>query len=66
MIIAGIVAVTWLTVSYYTIPTSGILGIGYAWLGAQVLLACYTSIRIRYWTKWKNEQISSNAVTTDL
>lgn len=66
MIIAGFVAITWLTISYYTIPISGIIGIGYAWLGTQVLLAGYTSIRIRYWTKWKNGQISSDAVSIDL
>lgn len=66
MIIAGFVAVTWLTASYYTIPTTGIIGIGYAWLGIQVLLAGYTSIRIIFWTKWKNKQISDIAVNVDL
>jgi O-antigen/teichoic acid export membrane protein len=66
MIISGFVAVTWLTASYYTIPTIGIVGIGYAWLGIQVLLAGYTSIRIIFWTKWKNKQISDIAVNVDL
>lgn len=66
MIIAGFVAITWLAASFYFIPTIGIISIGYSWLGTQVLLAGYTSIRISYWTKWKNEHINSSAVNIDL
>ncbi len=41
IIIRGIVAIIVLLASYLIMPTSGILGIGYAWLGAQVVLSIY-------------------------
>ncbi len=41
IIIRGIVAIIVLLTSYLIMPTSGIIGIGYAWLGAQVVLAIY-------------------------
>ena len=66
IIITGFVAITSLTASYYFIPIIGTPAIGYSWLGTQLLLAGYSSIRISYWTKKKNEHINSDAVSIDL
>ena len=41
IIIRGLIAITVLLASYLIMPTSGIIGIGYAWLGAQGIVAIY-------------------------
>ncbi len=66
IIIAGFTAFTWLTASYYNIPVIGIDAIGYSWLGTQILLAGYTSIRMIYWIRRKHEYISSDTFNIEL
>lgn len=41
IIIRGLIAIIVLFASYIIMPTSGIIGIGYAWLGAQGVVAIY-------------------------
>jgi len=41
IIIWGFVAIGVLVVSYLLLPLTGIIGIGYAWLGAQLIVAIY-------------------------
>lgn len=41
IIIWGFIAVGVLVVSYLLLPLTGIIGIGYAWLGAQLIVAIY-------------------------
>lgn len=40
-IFRGLIAIIVLLAGYLIIPTSGIIGIGYAWLGTQVIVAIY-------------------------
>lgn len=47
IIIRGLVAVAVLVASYLVMPLSGIIGIGYVWLGAQSVLAIYVLARTR-------------------
>jgi O-antigen/teichoic acid export membrane protein len=41
IIIWGFIAIGVLVVSYFLLPLTGIIGIGYAWLGAQLIVAIY-------------------------
>lgn len=41
MAIWGFIAIATLVVSYLVMPSTGIIGIGYAWLGAQAVIALY-------------------------
>jgi O-antigen/teichoic acid export membrane protein len=41
IIIWGFLAIGVLVVSYFLLPLTGIIGIGYAWLGAQLIVAIY-------------------------
>jgi O-antigen/teichoic acid export membrane protein len=41
IIIWGFIAIGMLVVSYFLLPLTGIIGIGYAWLGAQLIVAIY-------------------------
>jgi len=41
IIIWGFIAICMLVVSYLLLPLTGIIGIGYAWLGAQLIVAIY-------------------------
>jgi O-antigen/teichoic acid export membrane protein len=41
IIIWGFIALSVLVVSYLLLPLTGIIGIGYAWLGAQLIVAIY-------------------------
>lgn len=45
MIIWGFIAVAVLIASYLIMPIAGIIGIGYAWLGAQAIVAIYVLAR---------------------
>ena len=45
MIIGGLIALTVLLASYLIMPITGIIGIGYAWLGAQAAVAIYVLTR---------------------
>ena len=45
MAIWGFIAIAVLLVSYLIMPASGIMGIGYAWLGAQAAVAIYVLAR---------------------
>jgi len=44
MVIWGLIAVVVLVASYLIMPHTGIIGIGYAWLGAQALFSAYVLI----------------------
>jgi len=49
-VISGFIAVAVLLASYVIMPITGIIGIGYAWLGAQVAVAIYVlALRKRFW-----------------
>jgi O-antigen/teichoic acid export membrane protein len=41
IIIWGLIAIGVLVISYLLLPLTGIIGIGYAWLGAQLIVAIY-------------------------
>jgi O-antigen/teichoic acid export membrane protein len=41
IIIWGFITIGMLVVSYFLLPLTGIIGIGYAWLGAQLIVAIY-------------------------
>ncbi len=43
MAIWGFIAITTLLTSYLIMPMAGIIGIGYAWLGAQTIVALYVA-----------------------
>ena len=41
----GFIVLTVLSVSYLIMPAVGIIGIGYAWLGAETIVAIYVLAR---------------------
>jgi O-antigen/teichoic acid export membrane protein len=41
IIISGVLAIGVLVASYFLLPLTGIIGIGYAWLGVQLIVAIY-------------------------
>jgi len=41
IIIWGLIAISVLVISYFLLPLTSIIGIGYAWLGAQLIVAIY-------------------------
>jgi O-antigen/teichoic acid export membrane protein len=45
MAIWGFIALSVLLASYLVMPAAGIMGIGYAWLGAQTVVAIYVLAR---------------------
>jgi len=45
MAIWGFIALSVLLASYLIMPVTGIIGIGYAWLGAQAVVAIYVLAR---------------------
>jgi O-antigen/teichoic acid export membrane protein len=45
MAICGFIALPVLLTSYFTMPSAGIIGIGYAWLGTQIAVAIYILAR---------------------
>lgn len=45
--LSGFVALSVLITSYLTTPHTGIIGIGYAWIGAQAAVTVYTVARLR-------------------
>ena len=45
----GFIAVTVMVTSYLVMPSSGIIGIGYAWLGAHGISAIYCVLALRLW-----------------
>jgi len=47
VIIWGFIVTAMLVVSYLVTPSTGIIGIGYAWLGAQVMSAIYAASALR-------------------
>ena len=48
VIIWGFIAIATLSISYLVMPETGIIGIGYAWLGVQCLVAIYVFIFTRH------------------
>ncbi len=49
VVIRGFIAVAVLTLSLFIMPISGIVGIGYAWLGVQAVVAIASAFRLRTW-----------------
>lgn len=47
MAIGGFIAVATLSISYFLIPVTGIISIGYSWLGVNSIAAIYAFVRIR-------------------
>jgi len=47
VIIVGFIALTVLLGSYFITPTTGIVGVGYSWMGAQGLVTIYVAFAMR-------------------
>jgi len=47
LVIHALIAITVLVTSSLIMPTLGIVGIGYAWIGAQGLTSIYVMLRVR-------------------
>ena len=47
VVICGIRAVAVLLVSFLVMPSTGIIGIGYAWLGTQIGISIYAALAMR-------------------
>jgi len=44
--LSGFITLAVLVVSYFITPATGIIGVGYAWIGAQGLIAMYVTLAI--------------------
>jgi O-antigen/teichoic acid export membrane protein len=48
LVLRGLIAIAVLAASVLIMPAMGIVGIGYAWLGAQALVSIYVALAIRW------------------